>query len=593
MPRKPKHQPKSAAAEMSVADAAVATLLAHGLDTVYALPGVHNDHLFDAMQRAGDALRVIHTRHEQGAAYMALGAALATGKPQTYVVVPGPGLLNSGAALLTAYGMNAPVLALIGQIPAAAIGRGFGHLHEIRDQPGIIARLVDHAARINGPGEAAAKVAKAIASMRQGRPGPAALECAIDVWGKRGPAALMPPMPARVPRIDDDAVRAAAKLLGKAKRVLIVAGGGAQDASPEVTQLSGMLQAPVLGYRRGRGVLDSRDPFSVTLPLGRELWGEADAVLAVGTRLLEPLTRWGVDNDLKIVRVDADPEEPARYRRPKVALIGDAAPILRRLIEELAKYNSRRTPRDDEMRVRQIKTRGRLSKLAPQLAFLDAIRAELPEDGIYVDEVTQIGFAARLAFPVYRPRTFLSPGYQDNLGWGYATALGAQHARLDVPVLSINGDGGFLYTGNELATAMRHRIPLVAVVFVDGAFGNVRRIQQEHFGNRLIACDLSNPDFVKYAESFGAAGRRARNAYMVTKAFTEIDFKHQVRPGDSLEFWGRVSRWGETSLTIELKVLAQRPESRERWEVLDVKGVFVAIDPHGRKQKIVPADETG
>ncbi|MFZ0096244.1 MAG: thiamine pyrophosphate-dependent enzyme, partial [Pseudolabrys sp.] len=144
-------------------------------------------------------------------------------------------------------------------------------------------------------------------------------------------------------------------------------------------------------------------------------------------------------------------------------------------------------------------------------AFLEAIRAGLPEDGIFVDEVTQVGFAARLAFPVYKPRTFLSPGYQDNLGWGYASALGAQHARPDVPVLSINGDGGFLYTGNELATAIRHRIPLVAVIFVDAAFGNVRRIQQEQFGNRLIACDLANPDFVKYAESFGAAGRRARD----------------------------------------------------------------------------------
>ena len=441
---------------------------------------------------------------------MALGAALATGKPQTYVVVPGPGLLNSAAALLTAYGMNAPVLALIGQIPAAALGRGFGHLHEIRDQAGIIARLVDHSARIDGPAEASAKVAKAIASMSQGRPGPAALECAMDVWGKRGPVTLVPPAPARARRIDEDAVRAAAKLLGKAKRVLIVAGGGAQDASPEVTLLSDMLQAPVLAYRRGRGVLDGRSPFSVTLPLGRELWGEADAVLGVGTRLLNPMTQWGVDRDLQIVRVDADREEPARYRKPKVALIGDAAPVLQRLIDALAKTNARRPSRRDEMQLRQAKLRQRLGKIGPQLAFVDVIRAELPEDGIYVDEVTQVGFAARLAFPAYRPRTFLSPGYQDNLGWGYATALGAQHARADVPVLSINGDGGFLYTGNELATAMRHRIPLVAVVFTDGAFGNVRRIQQEQFGNRVIASDLANPDFVKYAESFGAAGRRAR-----------------------------------------------------------------------------------
>ena len=146
----------------------------------------------------------------------------------------------------------------------------------------------------------------------------------------------------------------------------------------------------------------------------------------------------------------------------------------------------------------------------PQLAFLDAIRAELPEDGIFVDEVTQIGFAARLALPVYKPRTFLSPGYQDNLGWGFATALGVQDARRDVPVLSISGDGGFMFTANEMATAVRHRIPLTAIVFADGAFGNVRRIQQEHFGNRLIASDLANPDFVRFAESFGAAAERAR-----------------------------------------------------------------------------------
>ena len=510
MPKRTKAKTKPVALDMSTGEAATAALIAHGIKTVYALPGVHNDHLFDAFHSAGEALRVVHTRHEQGAAYMALGAALATGKPQAYCVVPGPGLLNSGAALLTAYGMNAPVLAIIGQIPHGAIGRGLGQLHEIRDQAGIIARLVDHAAHIHAPGEAPLTVAKAIASMRQGRHGPAALECAIDVWGKRGAVTPVAPFAEKTPRIDDDQVKAAAKLLGKAKRILIVVGGGALDASPEVTLLSDMLQAPVLAYRRGRGVLDGRNPFSVTLPLGRELWGEADAVLGIGTRLLNPMAAWGVDKDLQIVRVDADRDEPGRLHKPKVALIGDAAPVLRKLIDALAKTNARRPPRRDEMLKRQAKWNGRLQKIAPQLAFVDTIRAVLPEDGIYVDEVTQTGFAARLAFPVYKPRTFLSPGYQDNLGWGYATALGAQCARPDVSVLSINGDGGFLYTGNELATAMRHRIPLVAVVFADGAFGNVRRIQQEQFGNRVIASDLANPDFVKYAESFGAAGRRAR-----------------------------------------------------------------------------------
>jgi acetolactate synthase I/II/III large subunit len=509
-----KQQPRRAAAQaggrMSTAEFAVAALIAHGIDTVYALPGVHNDPLFDALFESSDRIRTVHTRHEQGAAYMALGAALATGKPQTYSVVPGPGLLNSSAALLTAYGMNAPVLALVGQIPQAAIGRGLGHLHEIRDQAGIIARLVDFSARIREPNEAAGLVAQAFRAMASGRPGPAVLECAMDVWGKSAPArSAEPPLPAPSLSLDENTIEEAARRLGACKRPLIIVGGGAQDAAAEVSELSRLLQAPVLAYRRGRGVLDSRNPLSVTLPLGRELWGEADVVLAVGTRLFSAFTQWGIDRELAIIRIDANPEEAERYTRPAAALTGDAKPILRRLAELLPPQ--RRASRHAELEDRQAMMRARLAKLAPQAGFLEAIRAELPEDGIFVDEVTQIGFAARLLFPVYKPRTFLSPGYQDNLGWGFATALGAAHARRDVPVVSIAGDGGFLFASNELATAMHHRIALTVVVFNDGAFGNVRRIQEEQYGNRVIASDLSNPDFVRYAQSFGAEAERARN----------------------------------------------------------------------------------
>ncbi|MGE0340215.1 MAG: thiamine pyrophosphate-dependent enzyme [Xanthobacteraceae bacterium] len=497
----------------TAADLVVASLLAHGVDTLYALPGVHNDHFFDAVFRAGDRIRTVHSRHEQGAAYMALGAALATNRPQPYAVVPGPGLLNTSAALLTAYSMNAPVLALIGQIPDADIGKGLSHLHEIKDQAGILARLVDFAARVKKPEEASALVAQAIQSLYSDRPGPAAIECAIDMWGRKSAdETITAPLAPRETILDEDAIKDAAKRLANAKRPLIICGGGAQGASEEVTRLSELLQAPVLGYRRGRGVLSSKSPFSVSLPLGRELWGEADVALGVGTHMLYPMMQWGMDDDIEVIRVDADKDEPARIHKPAVSLIGDAQPILQRLIEVLPNYLGKREDRAEEMRERHVKMNKRFEKIAPQKAFLDAIRDELPDDGIFVDEVTQMGFAARLMLPVYKPRTFLSPGYQDNLGWGFATALGAQDARRDVPVVSINGDGGFLYTANELATAMRHRIPLVAIVFSDGSFGNVRRIQEEMFGNRLIASDLANPDFVKFAESFGASAERARNA---------------------------------------------------------------------------------
>jgi acetolactate synthase-1/2/3 large subunit len=509
MKRKSTSKATIAATEMTTAEAVVATLIAHGLDTIYALPGLQNDPLFDALFRFSDRLSTIHTRHEQGAGYMALGAALATGKPAAYAVVPGPGFLNSAAALLTAYSMNAPVLALIGQIPHDDIGRGLGHLHEIRDQTGIIKRLVDHVALIAKPQQAARATALALRAMQTARPGPAAIECAMDVWSRSAPLTVQLPWSVPLPKIDAAAIRRAAKRLGAAKRVLIVCGGGAQEAAAEVTALSGMLQAPVLGFRRGRGVLDSRDPLSVTLPLGRDLWGEVDVVLAVGTRLLFPIQHWGVDRDLAVIRVDANPKEHNRLHKPAVALTGDAKPILQRLIAELPTHNHKRASREAEMAERQAVWRKRMEKLAPQIAFLDAIRAELPEDGIFVDEVTQIGFAARLLFPVYKPRTFLSPGYQDPLGWGFATGLGAQHARPDVPVVAISGDGGFLFTATELATAMRHGIPLTTIVFNDGAYGNVRRIQQERYGNRLIGSDLTNPDFVAFAKSFGAAAARA------------------------------------------------------------------------------------
>ena len=533
MPRKKpaKTIKKSAepAATMTAAEAVVATLIAHGLDTVYALPGVQNDLLFEALFRFSDRLRTVHTRHEQGAAYMALGAALATGKPQAYAVVPGPGFLNSSAALLTAYSTNAPVLALIGQIPDADIGRHLGHLHEIRDQAGIIKRLVDHSALIRKPAEAARATALAMRVMRTGRPGPASLQCAMDVWGKSAPVTIPAPLPIPPPKIDTDAIRRAAKRLGAAKRPLIICGGGAQDASEEVTALSALLQAPVLGYRRGRGVLDSRDPLSVTLPLGRDLWGEADVVLGVGTRLLTQFRQWGVDRDLAIIRVDADESEHARLHKPAVALTGDAKPILQHLLAALPAHNVKRASRKAELEERQAAWRKRLEKLAPQLGYLEAIRAELPEDGIFVDEVTQLGFAARLAFPVYKPRSFISPGYQDNLGWGFATALGVQDARRDVPVVSISGDGGFMFTANEMATAIRHRIPLVAVVFNDGAFGNVRRIQQESYGNRLIGSDLANPDFVAFARSFGAEAARVTSPQDLRSALRRA-FAHRDGP---------------------------------------------------------------
>ena len=237
-------------------------------------------------------------------------------------------------------------------------------------------------------------------------------------------------------------------------------------------------------------------------------------MLAVGTRLYWQQSNWGVDERLPVVRLDIDPDEPGRLRPPAVAPVGDAAPTLRALLVGLP---SRSRPRRDLAPVRAWFV-NRLARLEPQLGFVRALRAALPADGVLVEDVTQVGFVTRLAFPVTEPRTFLSPGYQDNLGWGYGAALGAQAALPGRRVLAIAGDGGFLYQAAELATAVRHKLPVVVVVFDDGAFGNVRRIQQQAYGNRQVASDLANPDFVRFAESFGVAAFRARDARELERA---------------------------------------------------------------------------
>jgi acetolactate synthase-1/2/3 large subunit len=508
--------PRANTETMSTATALVRTLMAQGIDTLYCLPGVQNDDFFDALATTGKSIRPVHTRHEQATAYMALGAALATGEPQAYCVVPGPGFLNTTAALSTAYATNAPVLAIAGQIPERYTGKGVGLLHEIPDQLAIMKGLTKWADRVSDAQQAADKGREAFARMLSGGPRPVALECPMNVWRKTAEVAFDESRIVRkTPAIDQDALLKAAKLLGAAKNPMIIVGGGAQDASAEVTLIAEMLQAPVVAYRNGHGVLDARHPLFAGWLGGYLLWKKVDAVLAIGTRLQQPMD-WGADKDLKVVHLEINPERVGVIHKPDITLIADAAEGLAALADVLAKHNTKRADRTADMLTLKAAVAERLSTLAPQKAFLDAIRGALPDNGIFVDELTQVGYPARLMYPAYKPRTFLTSGYQGTLGWGYAAALGAKIAKPDSPVVSINGDGGFLFGAGEMATAIKHNVGVVGIVFADGNYGNVKRIQSENYG-RNIAVDLANPDFVKMADSFGMRAMRAKDAAALGK----------------------------------------------------------------------------
>ena len=495
---------------MSGGDAVVRSILGHGISTIYCLPGVQSDYLFNAMFDVGDALTVVHTRHEQGAAYMALGAALATGKPAAYSVVPGPGFLNSTAALATAYSTGARVLALVGQIPSYAIGKGHGFLHEIPDQIGILRKLTKSAERVVKPQDAPEIIGRAFKQLRSGRPRPVGLEVPPDMLQTRAEVELSPPLALDPePALDEEAIARAADLLAKAECPMIFVGGGALDAAAEVRALAERLTAPVVSYRRGRGVLDDRHQLSHLLPGGHALWKTADVVLAVGTRLQLPLSYWGTDDNLKLIKIDIDRDELDRIRAPEIGLVGDAAAVLGRMERHLRRLQPMRADRLAQSRALKERVAADVAVLAPQIAYLNAIRDVLPDQGVLIDELTQVGYSARAVYEARRPRTFISSGYQGTLGWGVATALGAKHALGDVPVVAISGDGGFMFNVQELATAVRHRIPVVVIVFNDGAYGNVRNMQKGLHGNRVIGTDLANPDFVRLGESFGIGAHRA------------------------------------------------------------------------------------
>jgi acetolactate synthase-1/2/3 large subunit len=439
-----------------------------------------------------------------------------------FSVVPGPGVLNASAALLTAFGCNAPVLCLTGQVPSGAFGKGRGHLHEMPDQLGVLSRITKWAVRIETAASAPALVAEAFREMTSGRPGPAALEMFWDKLGAAGEVKPLPPLPKIAPPpVDGDAVARAAKAVAAARTPMIFVGGGAIEAADEVRGLAERLGAPVAAFRSGRGIVGDDDPLGVTIAEAWPLWLATDCAIIIGSRFEVPGWRWGRRPDgLTTVRIDIDPVE-FRRMRSDVDILGDAADATAALSKKLARASLAAADRKDAIAEAKAKTAKEIASVKPHVGYLRAIREVLPADGIFVDEMCQAGFASWYGFPVFRPRTFLSTGYQGTLGAGFPTALGAKVAKPDVPVVSITGDGGFLFAATELATAVQYGIGATVIVFNNGAYGNVRRDQITGYEGRISGSELVSPDFVKFARSFGVGATRVTSPAALRRALEE------------------------------------------------------------------------
>ena len=536
---------------MKAGQAIVDALVRNGVDRIFGIPGVHTYALFEALYERRNEIRFIGTRHEQGAAYMAYGYARSSGRPGVYTCVPGPGVLNTTAALCTAYGGNAPVLCVTSEIPSGEIGRGHGILHELPDQLATLRTLVKWAERIDHPAECARIINAAFNRMLSGRQGPAAIECPWDTLGTAAPVAGLPPAaPDPAPAPHPALVARAAEIVAAARQPMIMLGSGAVEARAEVGALAELLQAPVTAHRSGRGIVGEDTACGLNLAAAYEPWLRCDVLIAIGTRMELQYLRWRRFPDgLRIVRIDIDPREMVR-RTADVGLVTDARLGTRALVDALRSKISARPSRAAEFAAAKAAARRKYEAVQPQVAYLDAIRDVLPRDGFFVEEICQAGFAARFAFPVYEPRTYVSCGYQDNLGFGFMTALGVKAAHPDKPVVSIGGDGGFMFGVQELATAVHHRLDVVAIVFNNRSFGNVLRDQATTYGGRHIGDRLTNPDFTALARSFGAAAFTVRSPDELRPALTNALAARApalievlVEPGSEASPWPFLHPW--------------------------------------------------
>ena len=482
-------------------------LVAHGVSTVFALPGVQLDYALDALY--GTGIRVVHVRHEQAAAYMADGYARTTGAPGVCMVVPGPGLLNASAALATAYACSSPTICLTGTVDSKGIGQGFGLLHEVPHQEHILQSITKWCGRATEPCEIPQLVRTAFQAALSGRPRPVAVELPPDVLQTVQQTDSSSPSELHKPQPDPDLVRQAANLLRTAERPVIYSGGGTLMAGAwqQLQQLAGLLEAPVVMSVDGRGALSDRDDLAHTGVSGQALVKEADVLLAVGTRFWQPARVWGIAPGTQVIRIDADLDELERHGSPTIGIHADARRALGSLCGLLDGAKPR-TSRREELKGRKRQAAQLLSTFQPQADYTQAIRRALPDDAITVNDLTQVTFYATVGLPIYAPRTFIGPGYQGTLGSAFTTALGAQAGNPDRAVVAIAGDGGFMYSVGELATQHQHGLNVVSIVFNDSAFGNVKRTQEQVFGGRVFASELVNPDFVAMAKSFAIDAER-------------------------------------------------------------------------------------
>lgn len=499
---------------MTGGQAIVETLQAGGVDTVFGLPGVHNLAIYEALFQSS-ALRHIVCRHEQGAGFCADGYARTSGRPGVFITTTGPGATNAFTAVAEAWSDSSPVLHIASQLDAHLIGGERGVTHEMNDQAGIFRAITRHCESIRSGGRISAAVAECLSTMQAGRPRPAYLDFPQDLLDATDDFAIATPRTPTLSEADPHAVRCAAERLAGARKPVIIAGVGVHraGASAALVQLAETLQAPVFETAPGRGAIPSDHPLAV----GGRWTGEArlirmltesDALLAIGTRLGNGSMRGWTIALPPLIQIDADAAMIGKNYPVEIALLGDARLVLEQLRAAVTRRGTRGSAAhagETRLLCEQLDAEMRAEHPVP-MGVLDSLSAALDRDAIVTnDSLIQYWTARHL--PVYAPRSYHLPWIYGTLGSALPMAIGAAVAAPDRQVIAIGGDGAFVFTCAELATAVQAGANVVSIVCNDGGYNAMRRHQRNRYGeDHIFASDLVTPDFAAFARSFGAAG---------------------------------------------------------------------------------------
>lgn len=502
--------------QMTCGEALVQLLEKYDVDTVFGIPGVHTLDIYRGL--ASRKIKHVQARHEQGAGFMADGYARTTGKPGVCILITGPGVTNAATALGQSFADSIPVLLISSTNASHTLGKGWGCLHEITDQQAVTAPLTALSATALSPEALPELIGQAFTIFACQRPRPVHISIPIDVlamdttgnWqARRTPSRPMP---------DDKAVSAAAKLLIEAERPAIYVGGGAIAAAETLTRIANYLQAGVITSNAGKGIVPDAHPLNLGCTIWRsptqEYLSEADVVLAMGSELAETdsfIERLPING--KLIRVDIDASKINDLYPADIGIVADAASTAVALLDVLREQGSPANQKNTQARldaVRQAVMNQLSGSEAQHVVALNAIRRALPDDTIIMGDMTQFVYSGSFAFPVNQARIWHYPAGFCTLGCALPNAIGAKLGQPERPVAVLVGDGGFMFTLQELITAVELQLALPIIIWNNNGFKQIKDDMLTR-GIPPIGVQGMNPDFIMLAKAFGARGVRPKS----------------------------------------------------------------------------------